>query len=434
MTTVQCALRDAQHATPGAGARPEVAGARPSPPAPPPAAAPPASRDYAKHVSAHLPKDADERLTRRNRRYGQLQVLWAESSLPSVRKCRRVRREDEVTIRAREGVAHYCGLVTCSSIWGCPVDQAKIRNVRAAEISLAAANWVNAGNSVFQAAFTMPHDFGMRLAPLFDVIANGFRAVIRGRPWRRLKDELGIVGQIRAVEVTYGLNGWHPHLHVLVFVIGDRGAYDLADLELDRHPLQVYFRDRWAAFVVAAGYRPPHEDHGVKVGRCYSAAEAGAYIAKTQDGKSVGNEMTRADLKTARGGHRTPLEVLEDFRWTGDEGQLALWREYERATKGRQCITWSKGLRKILAADPERTDEEIAAEEVGGEGVAVLPAAAWSGIVRIAGLPAAVLDAAEIGGVTAINELLGKYGIPLAWAVGRHDEQAQHPGGEGPAP
>ena len=36
-----------------------------------------------------------------------------------------------------------------------------------------------------------------------------------------------------------------------------------------------------------------------------------------------------------------------------------MWREYERATKGRQAITWSKGLRQLLAM-ADRTDEEIA--------------------------------------------------------------------------
>lgn len=83
--------------------------------------------------------------------------------------------------------------------------------------------------------------------------------------------------------------------------------------------------------------------------RCESAAEAGAYIAKTSAGRSVGNEITRGDLKTGRAGHRTPWQVLEDFRQAGDLADLQLWREYERATKGHQCVTWSKGLKRGLA-------------------------------------------------------------------------------------
>ena len=83
-----------------------------------------------------------------------------------------------------------------------------------------------------------------------------------------------------------------------------------------------------------------------------AAEEAGPYIAKTQDGGAVGNEMARADLKQGRDGHRTPFEILDDFRWTGDLEDLALWHEYERATKGQQAITWSKGLRQMLAVEP----------------------------------------------------------------------------------
>jgi hypothetical protein len=79
----------------------------------------------------------------------------------------------------------------------------------------------------------------------------------------------------------------------------------------------------------------PHGQHGVNITRCASAEDAGQYIAKTQDGQAVGNEMARADLKHGRVGGRTPFEILDDFRWTGDNDDLIVWREYERATKPR---------------------------------------------------------------------------------------------------
>jgi hypothetical protein len=68
-----------------------------------------------------------------------------------------------------------------------------------------------------------------------------------------------------------------------------------------------------------------------------------------------------------------PPSVTEgDFRWTGDADDLAVWREYERANKGRQAITWSKALRALLAIT-DRTDEgDSGAEEVGGEDLTVI--------------------------------------------------------------
>jgi hypothetical protein len=92
---------------------------------------------------------------------------------------------------------------------------------------------------------------------------------------------------------------------------------------------------------------------------------------------------------------------------------LVLWREYERATKGRQAITWSKGLRQLLAVT-ERTDEEIAAEEIGGEDLAVIHGDDWRHIVRIPGLPSLILDHVERGGLAAVNELLARYGVGYA--------------------
>jgi hypothetical protein len=348
--------------------------------------------------------DADTRLSRRHVRSAQREVLWRESRLERVRKCGRVTLGGDVAIKAQGGVAHYAGLVTCGSVWACPVCSAKIRNARAQEISAAAARWDQAGNSVL-VTLTMPHDFGMRLARLLPVIADGFRSVISGRAWLRVKAAARVAGTIRSVEVTHGLNGWHPHLHVLVFIDGDPGADGLA-------ALGIHMRARWTRYIQAQGYRAPDLAHGVVIERCTSAAEAGAYIAKTQDGKAPGNELARGDLKRGRAGHRTPLEILESFRWTGDIEDLALWHEYERASKGHQCITWSKGLRSLLAA-PERTDEEIAAEEAGGDVLALIPCASWRRVTGIPGLPAYLLDAAERDGAAAVAAALARFGIGL---------------------
>lgn len=306
----------------------------------------------------------------------------------------------EVVISVNAGVAHYSGLTTCGSIWACPVCSAKIRNTRAEEISAGAARWDLAGNSVYMITLTAPHDLGMKLSPLMGTIADSFRKVISGRSWLALKARVGIVGTVRSVEITHGANGWHPHLHVLVFIEGDPGARGLVDLGQ-------HFRGKWGRAIVAAGYRAPDEQHGVVIDRCTSAAEAGAYIAKTQDGKGVGNELARGDLKSGRGEHRTPLEILEAFRWTGDAADLGLWRTYEKATKGRQAITWSRGLRQLLAVE-ERTDEEVAAEEIGGEVLVMIDRDDWRKVTRVPGLAAHLLDQAERGGSAAVSAALIK--------------------------
>jgi hypothetical protein len=360
------------------------------------------SRYYAKHVSALLSDQVGTRQLRRHIRYAQRGVLWRESRLERVRKCGRVPIGD-VGLKVRDGVAHYAGLASCGSIWACPVCSAKIRNTRALETSSAASRWVLDGNSLYMVTLTFPHDAGMRLAPLMSLVADGFRAVISGRAWVKLKTRVGIAGQIRAAEVTHGPNGWHPHLHVLVFIDGDLDAAGLAAMTM-------HFRSGWERFITGAGYRQPSGQHGVVIRRCYSAAEAGAYVAKTQDGGAVGNELARSDLKQGRNGHRTPLEILESFRWTGDLADLALWHEYERATYRRQAITWSNGLKARLATE-ERTDEEIAAEEVGGDVLMVIDADSWRQVTLAPGLAAYLLDQAEADGRAGVLAALARHGL-----------------------
>jgi hypothetical protein len=335
-------------------------------------------------------------------RYAQRGILWRESRIERIRKCGRVPVGD-VAIKDNGGACHYSGLASCGSIWSCPVCSAKIRNTRAGEISAAAAAWDLAGNSVYMITLTMPHGFGMKLSKLLPVIADGFRSVISGRAWLKIRESAHLFGTIRSVEITHGVNGWHPHLHCLAFLEGDPGAAGLAALGL-------HIRSRWGRFIIKAGYRQPSPAYGVVITRCTSAAEAGAYIAKTQDGRSPGNELARADLKTGHSSHRTPFEILESFRWTGDAADLELWHEYERATKGHQAITWSKGLRRLLAA-PQRTDEEIAAEEIGGEVLVLIDAAKWRAITRIPGLPGYLLDEAERGASAAVLAALARYGL-----------------------
>jgi hypothetical protein len=93
-----------------------------------------------------------------------------------------------------------------------------------------------------------------------------------------------------------------------------------------------------------------------------SAAEAAEYVVKLQDGRDPGLEVARGDLKAGRLGSVTPFEILDYFARTGDADALELWNRYEVVSKHRQCITWSKGLRRRLLPDEE---DELTDEEAG---------------------------------------------------------------------
>ena len=132
--------------------------------------------------------------------------------------------------------------------------------------------------------------------------------------------------------------------------------------------------------------------------------------------------MTRGDLKTGRTGSRTPFQILADYYQTGDTRDRDLWREYGRVTRGLAAVRWSRGLRAVMlgpATEPERTDEELAAEDVNGNLLAVIQFPVWSRI-RTVGLEHAVLVAAEHGGVAAVNARISQAGCGQALSPPKH--------------
>ena len=97
----------------------------------------------------------------------------------------------------------------------------------------------------------------------------------------------------------------------------------------------------------------------------------------------LAREITSSTTKNSRAG-RSPFAVLRDGLTTGFLDDLELWRDWERASKGRRQVTWSLGdhdLRTLAGLDPEQSDEEIAAEEVlHGDDALALPHETWTAL------------------------------------------------------
>jgi hypothetical protein len=124
--------------------------------------------------------------------------------------------------------------------------------------------------------------------------------------------------------------------------------------------------------------------------------------------------MARADMKRGRKASRMPFEVAEGAA-AGLADDVELWHEYEYGAHGIRAMYWSNGLRALLGALVElddRTDEEIAAEEVGGEGVALIPAETWyRAVLRYRGRALQLLQAAEAGGPANVRALVASWGL-----------------------
>ena len=119
------------------------------------------------------------------------------------------------------GKAFYSGLQVCASVWACPVCAAKISERRRAELVTAVALAKSMGLHVKLLTLTVPHGLGDELPVLLEQIRNAWRRTSSTRAGDKLRKLLGIKGTIRALEVTHGQNGFHPHLHVLLFLEQD---------------------------------------------------------------------------------------------------------------------------------------------------------------------------------------------------------------------
>lgn len=107
-------------------------------------------------------------------------------------------------------------------------------------------------------------------------------------------------------------------------------------------------------------------------------------------------EPTHGHAKTGRKDSHKPFERLADVVDHADADALDRWHEFEEVSRGRKQLTWSEGFREMAGlAVEERSDEQIAADEQGGDAdELLLDSDAWR-IVRNDQVD--LLEAAEQG-------------------------------------
>ncbi|MEZ0494666.1 protein rep, partial [Kineococcus sp. TBRC 1896] len=373
----------------------------------------PSLENYAGTVSPSFsPRRAERRQASRSRRYRRRSLLWRESSLSRVRKCGRVRRGDLVAVRRGPNGAGFSGLTTCGSPWACPVCNAKIAAVRRLEVGAAVAAWMARGGAVLFVTRTLRHHRGHQLAQLWDGLAGAWRSMLGGKAWQTRKTALGLHGLVRVVETTTGDNGWHVHVHALLFISGDVSDDQVADFG-------GWSAARWSRAVVRQGLPAPLAvGQDVRVIRDVRDSALADYLAKMdesgRDADALGLELTHTQSKQARDVHATrPVwDLLTDVE-KGDADALDRWHEWERVSKGRKQLMWSPGLRRdLLGAAPERSDEDIAGQDHHGEDLVLITADGWSYLVQHPPVIPKVLDAAEHS-PSLLRQLLDDHSIPF---------------------
>lgn len=329
-----------------------------------------------------------------------------------------------MSLRLSEGdggpIAGFAGLHTCGSVWSCPVCSAKISARRAADLEQL-LRWVESrGGTVALVTLTLRHHAGIPLRESWNALGKAWSAVTSGKRWQADKAEYGVLGYVRAVEVTHTDNGWHPHVHALVLFDGPVSA-ERAQIVADG------MFDRWRNALVRKGFDAIRNSGGLDVRLAERAAvkladyfTKNTYAERLVPGEGLSGLAAEATLggqkRGRRADSRTPFQILADGAATGLAEDIELWWEWEAASKGRRQLTWSQGLRDLAGLDDEQSDEEIADEEIGGDDLVILHGDTWRSIHRVAH---ELLAVAEAGGLAAVECWLTDRSLSYSLVTGR---------------
>jgi hypothetical protein len=259
------------------------------------------------------------------------------------------------------------GVQRCGSLAACPVCADVGRLTRAGEIDRIRAAAQAAGCTVLLVTATASHSEATDLRAQCSAIQYAWSGAWAGSAMKRH----GYLGQARAWDFTYGSNGWHPHLHALVFVSDSQTPAEAEAFAQSRF-------DTYAKRLRAKGCQVRRAARGVSVGWDVQVVDDSGVAAEYVAG-SVSSKSWSAALEVAYSpGKResvTPWAILraavdgEVPAGTVLEGRTvgelwAIWRQYEEATKGLNQIVIGRGLAERFAVELVAEGEEcIGADE-----------------------------------------------------------------------
>jgi len=264
-----------------------------------------------------------------------------------------------VVRRLPDGRACYSGLYRCGDFWRCPSCRVTLGIRRARQIEMALRQHVDAGGSALLATYTVPHARDESLSVVLARLSDTWRRYAMG-VWRDVVGRF-YVGNVRALEVVHGVNGWHPHYHALVFV--SPGLPYLT-------PVSVALAERWSE-VAGADWR-------ADVRRVAHDGVAAVARYLTTDGVAGASyEVASPAAKIPAG--RSYTQLLYDYARYRSSVDAALVYEYAAALHGVHHLTVSPRLRRLYDfTDPASGWDEIADEDV----LALLNGDEWLSILN----------------------------------------------------
>jgi len=280
--------------------------------------------------------------------------------------------------------AYFTGIMTCKSIWTCPVCAERIICERIGQLKDA----LQSGYKTVMVTVTLQHSKYDRLSDLLRSLKDAVKRLKSGRWWSNYKDRWGVVAYVSSYEITWGdVNGWHPHAHILLFL----DAVDV-DVDLMWSELVTKYTDIVSKL---GGYASRNHSVDVTLGD----DDVKDYLIKhvtVDDGLAL--EMSSSDTKDGRSHYsKTFWDLVYLSKYFGYAVDLI--KEYAHATFRLQSMIWSRGAKEFLGVtdpDDDKDDDQL---------VALIPRPIWS-VIRTHAMQDYVLSLAVMGD-DHLKEFLG---------------------------
>lgn len=295
--------------------------------------------------------------------------LQTVTGLENFRQCGEPWAREVRVVMAPTGETRRHGIHSCTCVWVCPVCWSRRRIQERAEIAYAGGLWFAAGAGLATGVLTVPHHAGEPLEAVLGRLEDHVAGLRSGAARERLAG-FGVDGILRATEITHGLNGWHPHIHLLFWL---REPWDEPARAGMIEWWRTWRRRHWEKKRHSPLYKPEHDPYLPDVQTVQPAdldREAGHITKGASRSTEARYYRARVEGDDELAAYLAPFMFGEQAA-DGDPQAMDLWAEYETATARRHWLTWPRaGFRERFGLGP--AGREPALE---GEVVAVLPGA-----------------------------------------------------------
>jgi len=349
-------------------------------------------------------------------------------------------------VKGEKGERFFAGLQHCGSVWVCPVCSYKIQTEKTKELNNALLSFTHKGYAVFFGAMTLPHYKSEKLSDNLNLLVDGFNWVKSHRSVKSLisntvtfdvinkeTGEIKTVSKpdfwyIRALEITYGVNGWHPHIHPL-FILRKEDAP--VYLKAFNNTYLKYLRrnNKGTEHIEKRAFKYEEWDgsfeklseyvNKIKINEGINQDKANEIfeIKKEHSRRTLADEITRGQNKKSREGI-SPWDILKTInnksKWNFPGSPRKLFIEYAEETKGKSMLQACQYFYEYAGIE-EKQEAEILTDDKAEKVLFSIEKPLWKKLVKEK-LIFSIRQAYEIGqingyGVLSVEKILKDKGV-----------------------